>query len=328
MLGMRRREFTTLLGGAAAWPLAARAQRPARPVIGFLNSASQSTNVLGLASFRQGLKEYGYVEGQNVHLAFRWAEGRYDRLPVLAAELVQNQVTVIAATGGLPSALAVKAATKTIPTVFIASDPVQSGLVASLNRPGGNLTGVSPLSAFLTAKRLGLLHDLVPMASTIAVLANPAYPGMTSQVKDAEDAAHTLGLQIYVVNASTERDFETALSSVAQLRVGALLVTADLFLLAKRDLIIEFAARHMLPAIYQQREFIVDGGLMSYGPDFADAYRLAGNYTGRVLKGEKPADLPILQSTKFEFLINLKTAKTLDLAVPPGVLAIADEVIE
>ena len=325
---MRRRQFITLLGGAAAWPFAARGEQLATPVIGFLNSASQSTNESILASFRQGLQEYGYVEGQNVHLAFRWAEGRYDRLPALAAELVQNQVKVIAATGGLPSALAAKAATKTIPIVFITSDPVQSGLVASLNRPGGNLTGVSPLSAFLTAKRLGLLHDLVSTAGTIAVLANPAYPDMASQVKDAEEAAHTLGLQIHVVNATNERDFEAALSGLAQLRVGALLVTADLFLLGKRELIIEFAARHMLPTIYQQREFVVDGGLMSYGPDFADAYRLAGNYTGRVLKGEKPADLPILQSTKFEFVVNLKSAKALGLTFPPGLLAIADKVIE
>jgi len=299
------------------------------PVIGFLNSASQSTLAeSGLAFFRQGLKEYGYVEGQNVHLAFRWAEGRYDRLPALAAELVQNQVRVIAATGGLPSALAAKAATKTIPIVFIASDPVQSGLVASLNRPGGNLTGVSPLSAFLTAKRLSLLHDLVPTATTIAVFANPAYPDMASQVKDAEEAAHALGLQIHVVNASNERDFDAALSRLAQLRVGALVVTADLFLLAKRDLIVEFAAHHILPGIYQQREFAVDGGLMSYGPDFADAYRLAGNYTGRVLKGEKPGDLPVQQPTKFELVINLKTAKALGLSVPETLLATADEVIQ
>jgi putative ABC transport system substrate-binding protein len=325
---LRRREFITALGGAALAPLAVHAQQPAMPVIGFLNSASLSTIAESLASFRQGLKEHGYIEGQNVHLAFRWAEGRYDRLPALAAELVQNSVKVIAATGGLPSALAAKAATKTIPIVFIASDPVQSGLVGSLNRPGDNLTGVSPLSALLTGKRMGLLHDLVPKATAIGVLANPAYPDMTSQVKDAEEAAHTLGLRIHVVNASNERDLEAALASLAQLRVGALLVTADLFLLAQRDLIVDLAARNMLPAIYQQREFAVDGGLMSYGPDFGDAYRLAGNYTGRVLKGEKPADLPVLQSTKFEFVVNLKTAKALDLTFPPGLLAIADKVIE
>jgi putative ABC transport system substrate-binding protein len=326
---MRRCEFITLVGGvAAAWPIAARAQQPVVPVIGFLNSSSPSATTERLVSFRQGLREIGYVEGQNLHLAFRWAEGGYDRLPALAAELVQNQVKVIAASGGLPSALAAKAATNTTPIVFIASEPVRSGLVGSLNRPGGNLTGVSPLSALLTAKRLGLLHDLVPTARTIGVLANPAYPDMASEMKEAEEAARTLGLQIHVVNASSERDFEAAFASLAQLDVGALLVAADPFLMGRRKLIVEFAARHMLPAIYQEREDAVDGGLMSYAPDFRDAYRLAGNYTGRVLKGEKPADLPVLQSTKFEFIINLKTAKALDLTVPPGLLAIADEVIE
>jgi putative ABC transport system substrate-binding protein len=326
---MKRREFIAALGGGAAWPLAARAQQqPAIPVIGFLNSSSPSAIAERLASFRQGLREHGYVEGQNVHLAFRWAEGGYDRLPALAAELVQNQVKVIAASGGLPSALAAKAATNTTPIVFIASDPVRSGLVGSLNRPGGNLTGVSPLSALLTAKRLGLLHDLAPMATVIAVLANPAYPDETSQVKEAEEAAHTLGLQIHVVNTSSERDFEAAFARLAQLHVGALLVTADPFFSGRRKLIAEFAARHMLPAIYSQREDAVDGGLMSYGPDFADAYRLAGSYTGRVLKGEKPADLPVLQSTKFKFVINLKTARASGLTFPPGLLAIADEVIE
>jgi len=324
---MKRRDFITLLGGAAAWPLAARAQQPI-PVIGYLSSSSPSATSDRLASFRQGLREHGYIEGQNVHLAFRWAEGGYDRLPALAAELVQNQVKVIATSGALPSALAASAATKTIPIVFIASDPVRSGLVGSLNRPGGNLTGVSPLSGLLAAKRLGLLHDLVPMATAIAVLANPAYPDEASQVKEAEEAAHTLGLQIHVVNTSSERDFEAALASLAQLRVGALLVTADPFFSGRRKLIIEFAARHMLPAIYSQREDAVDGGLMSYGPDFVDAYRLAGNYTGRVLKGDKPADLPVLQSTKFEFVINLKTAKALGLTFPPGLHAIANEVIE
>jgi putative ABC transport system substrate-binding protein len=321
-----RRETITLLGGVAAWPLAASAQQPAIPVIGFLNSSSPNATTERLVSFRQGLREHSYVEGQNVHLAFRWAEGGYDRLPALAAELVQNRVNVIAASGGLASAVAAKAATNVIPIVFVASDPVRSGLVASLNRPGGNLTGVSPLSALLTSKRLSLLHDLVPMATTIGVLANPAYPD-TFQVKEAVEAARTLGMQIHLVNASSERDFEGALASVAG-RAGALLVTADPFLRSRGKLIAEFAARHTVPAIYSEREDAVEGGLMSYGPDFADAYRLAGNYTGRVLKGEKPGDLPVLQSTKFEFVINLKTAKALGLTFPPGLLAIADEVIE
>jgi ABC-type uncharacterized transport system substrate-binding protein len=327
-MSLRRREFIAGLGGAAVWPLAVGAQQPVLPVIGFLNSSSPSAIEERLTSFRQGLREYGYVEGQNVHLAFRWAEGGYDRLPALATELVQNQVKVIAASGGLPSALAAKAPTNAIPIIFIASDPVRSGLVGSLNRPGGNLTGVSPLSAELTAKRLGLLHDLVPMAKTIGVLANPAYPAMASEVNEAEKAARTLGLQIHVVNASSERDFEAALATLASMRAGALLVAADPFLMGRRKLIVEFAARHMLPAIYQEREDAVDGGLMSYAPNFRDAYRLAGNYTGRVLKGEKPADLPVLQSTRFEFVLNLKTAKALDLTVAPGLLAIADEVIE
>jgi putative ABC transport system substrate-binding protein len=324
---MKRRDFISLLGSAAAWPLAARAQQ-AIPVIGFLNSSSPNAMASLLKSFREGLGEQGYAEGRNVHIAFRWAEGRYDRLPALAAELVQDQVKVIAASGGLPSALAVKSATDTIPIVFIASDPVQSGLVTSLNRPGGNVTGVSPLSTFLTAKRLGLLHDLVPTAAVIGVLANPAYPTVESQARDAEEAARPLGLEIHVVKASTDRDFEPAFASLVQRRVGAFLVATDLYLLTKAPLIVEFAARNNLPVIYDHRDYALAGGLMSYGPSFSDSYRLAGVYTGRILKGEKAGDLPIIQGTKFEFVINLKTAKSQGIAFPPGLLAIADEVIE
>jgi putative ABC transport system substrate-binding protein len=324
---MKRRDFITLLGGAAAWPLAARAQQPAMPVIGFLNNSSPNGVAEWVESFRQGLREHGYIEGQNVHIAFRWAEDRYDRLPALAAELVHNQVNVIVATGGLPAAFAAKAATAATPIVFIASDPVQAGLVASLNRPGGNLTGVSPLGALLSAKRIGLLHDAVPTARVIGVLVKP-YPNLDEQMKDAEDAARTLGLQIQVVNVSSERELDSAFANLVQRRIGALLLSADVFWMTQRDLIVELAVRHALPMMSHQREVVAAGGLMSYGPSFADAYRLAGVYTGRILKGEKPAELPIMQPTKFEFVINLKTAKALGLTMPLGVLAIADKVIE
>jgi len=327
---MRRRDFITLLGGAAvAWPVTVRAQRSAVPVIGFLSTASLNTYAERVAMFRQGLKEAGYVEGQNVHIAFRWAEGRYDRLPALVAELLQSRVAVITTTGGLPSALAAKAATATIPIVFVASDPVRAGLVASLNRPGGNLTGVSPLNALLGAKRLGLLHELVPAASVIAVLANPNYPDVGFELKDIEEAARVLGLQLHVANASSEREIDAAFASLVQRRADALLVTGDPFVSSSRsDQLIALAARHRLPSMHSSRETAVAGGLMSYAPSLRDAYRQAGNYTGRVLKGDKPADLPVLQSTKFELVINLKSAKALGIEVPPGMLAIADEVIE
>jgi putative ABC transport system substrate-binding protein len=330
---MRRRAVIRLLGGAAAaasisWPLAARAQQAAIPVIGWLSTASPNAYAGRVVAFRQGLKEAGYVEGQNVHIAFRWAEGRYDQLAALAAELVQSHVAVIAATGGLPSAVAAKAATATIPIAFIGSDPVRSGLVASLNRPGGNLTGVSPLSALLEAKRLELLHELVPTAAVIGVLLNPSYTDVDFQSKDIEEAARTLGLQLRVVDASSERDIDAAFASLVQQRAGALLVQGDPFFNSRREQIVALAARHALPAMYGGLEDAAAGGLMSYAPSFTDAYRLVGAYTGRLLKGEKPADLPIIQSTKFEFVINLKTARDLGLALPAGVLARADEVIE
>jgi putative ABC transport system substrate-binding protein len=326
---VKRREFITLLGGAAAaWPLAVSAQQPAMPVVGFLNSSSPNAVAEWVESFRQGLREHGYIEGQNVHIAFRWAEDRYDRLAGLAGELVRNQVKVIVATGGLPAAFAAKAATTATPIVFVASDPVQAGLVASLNRPGGNLTGVSPLGALLSAKRIGLLHDVVPKATVIGALVNPAYPNLDVQLKDAEEAALTLGLQIQVANVSSERELDAAFADLVQRRIGAILLSADVFWMTQRDLIAELAARHALPMMSHQREVVAAGGLMSYGPSFADAYRQAGVYTGRILKGEKPADLPIMQPTKFEFSINLKTAKMLGLTIPAGILAIADELIE
>jgi len=326
---MRRREFITLLGGAAAaWPIVAHAQQPAMPVIGFLNSSSPNAVAEWVESFRQGLREQGYIEGQNVHIAFRWAEDHYDRLAGLAGELVRNNVKVIVATGGLPAAFAAKAATTAIPIVFVASDPVQAGLVASLSRPGGNLTGVSPLGALLSAKRIGLLHDMVPKATVIGVLVNPTYPNVDVQLKETEEAARTLGLQIQVANIRSERDLDATFASLVQRRIGALLLSADVFWMTQRGLIAELVARHALPIMSHQREVVAAGALMSYGPSFADAYRQAGVYTGRIFKGEKPADLPIMQPTKFEFVINLNTAKTLGLSVPPTLLGIADVVIE
>jgi putative ABC transport system substrate-binding protein len=322
---INRRELIAF--GAAAWPIAARGQQ-AIPVIGFLSSASLSALPEEIASFRQGLKEQGYAEGDNLHIAFRWAEGRYELLPALATELVRNRVAVLTATGGLPSAIAAKKATDTTPIVFIASDPVQSGLVPSINRPGGNLTGVSPLSALLTGKRLGLLHELLPTVLKIGVLANPTYPDVDTQLEDAKVAAQTLGIQIHIAHASTERELSNALAALVDQGVEALLLAADLFLVSKRDQIVDFAAGHKLPAMYGNREYAQSGGLMSFGPSFNDVYRLAGVYTGRILKGEKPADMPVQQSTKFEFLINLKAAKALGVTFPPGLLAIADDVIE
>jgi putative tryptophan/tyrosine transport system substrate-binding protein len=295
---MKRREFITLLGGAAAWPLTARAQQPAMPVIGFLGSGSAEGLAVQVAGFRQGLKETGYIEGQNVAIESRWADGQYDRLPEMAAALVRRQVAVIVSSGGSVTALPAKAATTTIPIVFgSGGDPIQDGLVASLNRPGGNVTGVNVFAGVIEAKRLGLLHELVPTATTIAVLLNSATSDFDTQLKD-------------------------------QLRAGALLVSSDPFFYTRHDQIVAQAARHAIPVIYEWREFAVAGGLMSYGTSLTDAYHQVGIYAGRILKGEKPADLPVQQSTKFEFVINLKTAKTLGLEVPPGLLAIADEVIE
>ena len=328
MLDIKRRQFITLGGAAVAWPVAARAQQPAMPVIGFINGASPSGFAPFVAAFRQGLKEAGYVEGQNATIEYRWAEGQYDRLPALAADLVRRKLTVIAATS-TPAALATKAATSTIPIVFTtADDPIRLGLVASLNRPGGNVTGVNNLLVELGSKQLGLIRELAPVTSKIAVLMNPNFPGSERQLRDAEAAARMIGLQFIVLRATTEPEIDAAFASVAQLGGAALLVAADPFFIAQRDHIVALAARHAIPAIYPVREFAVAGGLMSYGTDLADSYRQAGIYAGRIVRGEKPADLPVQRSTKFEFVINFKTAKALGLAVPNSMQLLADEVIE
>jgi len=323
-----RRAFLSLLGGAAAgWPLAARAQQPAR-VIGFLNSLSADRWPY-LGAFHQGLKEAGYVEGQNVSIEYRWADCHYDRLPALAVDLVRRRVDLIAATGGDPSALAAKAATTTTPIVFnVAEDPVKDGLVASLNRPGGNMTGVSILTASLEAKGLELLHELIPNAAVIAVLVNPSFAEAESQLKVVQVAAYKLGRQIRVLNVSSEREIDPAFAELVQHPVDALLVVSDPFFFAVREKLIALAARHAVPMIAFIREFTVAGGLMSYGTRLSDAYRQMGVYSGQILKGDKPADLPIVQPTKFELVINLRTAKTLGLQIPDRLLALADEVIE
>ena len=328
---MKRREFITLLGFmAAGWPLAARAQEPAKlPVIGFLNGFSSAAWAQPLVAFRKGLSEVGYVEGQNVRIEYRWAESHYDRLPALAAELVRRQVNVLVATGGSVTAVAAKAATTTIPLAFgIGGDPVALGLVASFNRPGGNATGVYFLTTQLEAKRLGLLRELVPTAALIGVLLNPTLALAEAQLKEVQAAAGAAGQQIHILHASSEPELETAFATFAQLRAAALLVGADPFFLTRRDRIVALAARHAIPTIYEQHEFAAAGGLVSYGTSLTDATRQVGIYTARVLKGEKPADLPVMQSTKFEFVINLKTAKTLGLVVPEGLVLAADEVIE
>jgi ABC-type uncharacterized transport system substrate-binding protein len=328
---MKRREFITLLGGAAAaWPVAAWAQQSAMPAIGFLGIRTPVELEHLVAAFRQGLKEVGYVEGQNVEIEYRWAENQIERLPMLAVELAGRRVAVIAATGGGVSALAAKAATTTIPIVFVTGDvdPVKSGLVASLNRPGGNITGISPFSLVLAAKRLQLLHELIPAASVIGFLVNPSNPASESETRDVQSAASALGLQLHIANANNERDLDAAFITLIRQQIGALILGSDALFLTRREPLIALTARHAVPAVYFYREFVTDGGLLSYGPSLADGYRLVGVYIGRILKGERPADLPIMQPTKFDLVINLKTAKALGIDVPEKFLALTDEVIE
>jgi len=325
---MKRRALLALLGGMVAWPLGARAQQ-SMPVIGFLNGQSPAEVTRYMAAFHEGLNEAGYVEGRDITFQYRWAEGRRDRLPALAADLVRRQVAVIVATGGTPSAVAAKAATATIPIVFTTgTDPVEIGLVAGFNRPGGNATGASFLFNALGPKRLGLLHELVPRSTMIGYLTNPANPSYASDLQDIHTAVRALRLRISVQNVSNEHGIEAAFSNFVQQRVEAVIVAADIQFIVWRDQLAALAARHALPASYHAREIVEAGGLMCYGPNQADAYRQAGIYAGRILKGERPADLPVVQSTRFELVINLKTAKTLNLAVPAILLDQADEVIE
>jgi putative tryptophan/tyrosine transport system substrate-binding protein len=331
MLDLRRREFIALLGGAAAgWPLAARAQQSAMPVIGFLDSHSPEPTADRLRAFHRGLKESGYVEGESVIIVYRWAEGQNDRLPELAAELVRRQVAVIATTGGTPAALAVKAATTTIPIVFaVPEDPVRLGLVASLARPGGNATGINFFNAELAAKRLELLRELVPAAAHVVVLVNPTNVANTeANLKDVQLAARAMGLQIQVVRASSSREIDAAFATIGRERPDALFVGGDALFNSRRLQLALLAARHELPATYPSRDYPVSGGLMSYGTDVTDAFRQVGAYAGRILKGAKPADLPVVQASKFELVINHQTARMLGIEVPPALLTAADEVIE
>ena len=327
---MRRREFITLLGGAAAWPLAARAQQPAMPVVGIINAGSPETSVSRVTAFRQGLGELGYVEGQNITIDYRWAEGRYDRYPELVADLIRRKVSVIATGASGPAAFAAKAATSSIPIVFgVGEDPVRLGLVASLARPGGNVTGVNFFTAEVAAKRLGLLRELAPRTTRVAVLVNPTNAASAeSTARDVRAAAPALGLQVQMLNAATVREIDAAYASLVRERADALVVAGDGFFDSRRVQLAMLAVRHAIPATYSVRDYPEAGGLISYGTSFADTFRQIGIYCGRLLKGAKPADLPVLQSTKFELVVNMQAARMLGIDVPPMLLARADEVIE
>jgi putative ABC transport system substrate-binding protein len=325
---MRRREFITLLGGAATWPLAARAQQPAVPVVGFLNSGVAASSPVPVG-FRQGLAETGFVEGRNVEVEYRFAEGHYERLPALVAELARRNVAVLVATGGVHTALAAKPVSAAIPVVFaMGNDPLGFGLVEALNRPGGNITGVSFFTAVLETKRLGLLSQLVPNAGSFGVLMNPTSGNRETQLQDVENGTRALGRPVIIANAVDDNQIEAAFDTLVQSRVSALLVAADPFFFGRREKIVALAERYRLPAIYEWREFVQAGGLASYGTNLTDAYRVAGVYTGRILKGERASDLPVVQSSKFEFVLNLKTARSLGIEVPLGLSAGADEIIE
>jgi putative tryptophan/tyrosine transport system substrate-binding protein len=324
-----RRKFLATLGGAAAWPLAARAQQPAMPVIGFLSSRAPEDSAHLVVAFRRGLAEGGFVEGHNVAIEFRWARGQYDLLPAMAADLVSRRVNVLTAAGGEASALAAKRATPTIPIVFgLGSDPINVGLVESWNRPGGNATGVTLLTRVMEPKRLGLLRDLVPGVSLVGVLLNPSFASAERQLQDIEEAARTIDQRIVVTKAGTDEELDAAFTTLVKERVGALLVAADAYFDTRRERIVGFAQRQRLPAIYQFREYAVAGGLLSYGVSITDGYRQYGVYTAAILKGAKPADLPVLQPAKFELVINLKTAKALGVKISDNLLSLADEVIE
>jgi putative ABC transport system substrate-binding protein len=326
---LKRREFITLLGGAATWPLAAGAQQQTAPLIGLLSSRSATESANHVGAFREGLSQVGYVEGQNVTIDYRWADGRYDQLPILASELVARRVTAIAAVGGNVSGLAAKAATDTIPIVFIVGDdPVHLGLVSSLNRPGGNATGMSVFTTELGSKRLEILRELVPNASTIGLLINPNYQGSARESEEVQTAAKGIGKEILVLNASNEHEIDAAFSTLTQQHVDALMVSADALFVSRRDQLVALAARHSIPAIYDLRDFVAAGGLMSYGTSFVDAYRQVGTYIGRILKGEKPSNLPVQRAVKIDLVINLRTAKMLGLTFPITLLGRADEVIE
>jgi len=325
---MKRREFLSFLGGVAVWPFAAGAQQPSMPVVGFVNSSTAQAQVLIAAAYRRGLEESGFVEGKNVLIESRWADGQYNRLPELIGDLIRHNVAVLMA-GGPPAAIAAKKATSMLPVVFTSGDdPVQIGLVSSINRPGGNVTGVYIFFSDVETKKLGLLRELVPNAALIATLVNPAFPTAVYQTQELHKAADKLGQRIQVINASSETEIDAAFASMKQLQASAVLVAADPFFASHRDQIVSLAARYAIPAVYEQRSMAAAGGLMSYGTNLAEAYRQAGLYTGRILKGEKPADMPVVLSNKFEFVINLKVAKTLGLNVSANLLSTADEVIE